>query len=376
MKIFIETGELCSYPYSGIPVYNLKLIKTLLKFDETIKMYSAYATVRKPLMDNIRKVLLKNNISLSLSQVFLPGRLAGKSSFLSSLFTYPRLSEVDLFHAVSNMPPLWLNIRNKPLIITMHDLASLNFHGENYTVHSGIKDIKSVKAFADRAEYILSVSRFTKSEIVHFLGIDPDKIIVTPLGIQDFPEQADDDCLKQYGLSKDQYILAVSTLSPRKNYLSLIDAFEKLKEKFSEAKLVIVGSPGWRYEDILKRIDANKDIIWVRGIDNAGLKWLYQNARGFFMISNYEGFGIPVLEAMTCGCPVCYATGSSMDEIAGDCGVKVHPQKLDEIVDAMWELWSNETLRDQLREAGLRRSGDFTWEKCAEKTLEVYRKCV
>jgi alpha-1,3-rhamnosyl/mannosyltransferase len=381
MKIFVDLEPFYYYP-SGIAVYTLQLLKAMRRLYPDIEFHSGYATMNAAAFEKINQINAQFNLDIPLSRIKLPGRIAGAVPSLARRMAKPALPKLDIIHAMSYIPPQWLRGYSAPLIITIHDLAFLRHPGKGYVPNSSATDIKLVKLAVAKATAVIANSRFTRNEICELLSVPEGKVTVTPLGTQfeklsEFSEEETMAVLKKNKLNQQGYFLATSTLSPRKNYETLLKAFEIFAEKNPESRLVIVGGPGWSSEHIIRAInEMNENVIWLREVTTRELQQLYQNAKGFFMVSHYEGFGIPILEAMTCGCPVCYATGSSMDEIAGDCGIKVHPKNLDEIVDAMRELWDNETLRIQLRKAGLRRAGDFTWEKCAEKTLEVYKKCV
>lgn len=325
IKVFVDTEALCSYPQGGISVYTFNVLRMLTRIASDLRLYSSYATFRPARINAIRQLISTNNIPIQVSHTPLPGRIAIWFPWCAAGMTVPALPDFDLIHATSYIPPLWLRRRKgQPLIITVHDLAFLRHPGKNYVPQSSSTDIHFVKRYVREADAILADSHFTKSEMMDLLGVSGKKIFVAHLGTQfeEMPEELPDDqgraFLKRYGLADERYFLSTSTLSPRKNYETLLDAFEVFHRKEPASKLVIVGGTGWYSTHLIERIGRMLDsVVWLRGVSTPQLSLLYRRAQGFFLISHYEGFGIPLLEAMTRGCPACYSTGSSMDEIAG-----------------------------------------------------------
>jgi glycosyltransferase involved in cell wall biosynthesis len=182
---------------------------------------------------------------------------------------------------------------------------------------------------------------------------------------------------RKYGISK-KYILFVGTIEPRKNLLRLLSAFEKLKNKFKEYQLVIVGQIGWMTEKFFEKLknlpeNVKRDIILTGYIPREDMVFLYNGCELFIYPSLYEGFGIPVLEAMSCGVPVITSNVSSLPEVGGDACVYVNPYDEEDILYKMEKVLSSEELKNEMSKKGLERAKLFSWEKTAEKTLKVYK---
>lgn len=181
---------------------------------------------------------------------------------------------------------------------------------------------------------------------------------------------------EKYGI-KDDFILFVGTLQPRKNIIRLVEAYEKIKmknEKIKKLQLVIVGKRGWMWEETVGRIENSpfrKDIIIADFVSDDDLPDLYRSARCFVLPSLYEGFGIPAVEAMACGCPVVVSNVSSLPEIVGDAAILIDPNGTADAADAILEAGYNEKRRNVLIKKGLENVKRFLWETCAQKTLEA-----
>lgn len=218
---------------------------------------------------------------------------------------------------------------------------------------------------------IVTISESTKQDLINVFHIPENKIeIIYP----SFTKNTDTN--KEMKNKPDHpYILFISTLEPRKNIESIIKAFRKLKEKHHiEHKLIICGKKGWMYEEIFNLIHSSKqenDIIYKGYITNEEKAFLYKNAEFFVYPSFYEGFGIPVLEAMSYGCPVVTSNVSSLPEVAGNAGIKVDPKKVDELVLAMGQLVSSKGLREKLRNEGYKQVKKLDNSKQIERLLSI-----
>ena len=175
-------------------------------------------------------------------------------------------------------------------------------------------------------------------------------------------------------LGIDKYILSVGTLEPRKNLMSLLQAFADVIPLLPEdIKLVIAGRKGWLYEDILKTIgDIGGKVVVTGYVTKVELRLLYNEAEVFVYPSLYEGFGLPVIEAMACGAPVITSNTSSLPEVAGDAGITVDPCNTGALSEAILEVVKNRKLREELSGKGLQRANLFSWEITAKQTLNVY----
>jgi len=237
---------------------------------------------------------------------------------------------------------------------------------------------KSIK----NADMIIAVSENTKKDIINCFNISSDKIQVVYEGVDDFFKIINDkgrleQVRKKYNISKD-FILNVSMITPRKNLITLIKAFKLLRDsKNIKCQLVIAGGKGWWYEDVFKTVSALRledEVIFTGYVPDEDLLYLYNAATLFAYPSLYEGFGLPILEAMSCGCPVVASNVSSIPEVCEDAALMINPKDVEELSQAMYKLIIEGSLRQMLIKKGLERVKQFSWRKTAEQTLEIYNK--
>ncbi|MEP0917668.1 glycosyltransferase family 4 protein [Leptolyngbya sp. DQ-M1] len=269
-------------------------------------------------------------------------------------------------------------------------------HGTNYTVFpipgrrkmTTIYDVSfvrypeysnsTVRAYTDRlkkclewTDLVLTISHSSKQDIVEYLGVDPSRIWVTHLASRYSPVEN-----PKLELSK-PYILFVSTIEPRKNIKALISAFEYLKKNYQiDHELLLIGQKGWLYEPIFQQIEQSfyrSSIRHLSYLTDAQVAQFYQNADVFVYPSHYEGFGMPVLEAMTLGTPVVTSNTSSLPEIAGDAAILVEPTDIQQIGEAIFKVIHDRPFRDRLIQKGKEQAKLYSWEKTAKATLEAYR---
>jgi glycosyltransferase involved in cell wall biosynthesis len=236
---------------------------------------------------------------------------------------------------------------------------------------------------ARRAERILAISETTRRDIVDLLDLPQEKVTVTYLGVDLLrfkPERAAKaaEVLAHYAVRR-PYLLYVGKLEPRKNLPTLIQAFDSAAMKFPDHQLVLAGGPGWGYKAIYETAAASQHgrrILFPGFVDEADLPILYAAADLFLYPSSYEGFGVPVVEAMASGVPVITSKLSSLPEVAGKAGLLVNPHDPTELAEAMAQVLSNSQLRQRMRVEGLEQARRFTWEKTARHTLQAYVEAV
>jgi len=286
---------------------------------------------------------------------------------------------------------LWMPVHNMPIVrrknlktvVTIHDLAFKIF--PDYFPKKDLLKLNRLSDLAiNNANRIIAVSQATKNDILKFYPqLAEEKITVIHHGFdsQLFSKKVSIEksgaVLGNWKLEIGNYILYVGAIQPRKNLGVLIEAFEKIKIKNPELKLVIAGAPAWKYEDTLEKIASSEfkaDIIITGTVPFEWLSALYQNASVFVFPSLYEGFGIPVLEAMASGVPVVLANNSSLPEVAGDGALYFDTQDCDDLARCLEDVMNNEELRDTMVEKGSKRALDFSWEKCATQTLDIITK--
>jgi glycosyltransferase involved in cell wall biosynthesis len=293
----------------------------------------------------------------------------------AALPVFARANRLDLFHGTVNALPSWLPC---PAVVTIHDLAFLRWP-EQVPVRRYQYLSRATRAAAHSAARVLAVSEATKRDVVELLGVAPEKIAVTPLGVDERVTPAPSGQLAAFrakaGLPE-PYILTVCTLEPRKNLPRLLDAFAQVKDQLPH-KLVVVGPKGWRtgaLKETLDRLGLGERLLLTGFVPDAELPLWYSAADIFAFPSLYEGFGLPVLEAMACGAPVLTSIESSLPEVAGNAAVYVYPLSVESIADGMLSLATSSESRIVLRANSIARAQNFTWERTARLTAEAYRE--
>lgn len=281
----------------------------------------------------------------------------------------------DVFHSPFFHGP---NLKKTPLILTVHDMRFFRFP-KTYTFlrYQFLK--YAVKKSIKRAAHVITISQFTKEEIVEAYGSPREKITVIHEAINSdhFSEQqlADEEDRKIADkLSNGKFLLTVGHLEPRKNYNRLISAFEKMSsESADKPYLVIVGKKGHNYDDTLRLINANDNILYLNFVSQPLLNWLYRNAEFFVFPSFYEGFGFPPLEAATHGTISAVSNLSSIPEICGDAAVYFNPFDENDITRQLCQLYTDSALRSSLKASLETQLNKFSWRKNAMETIGIYK---
>lgn len=261
-------------------------------------------------------------------------------------------------------------------VMSIYDLAFIRY--PKYVTAIVRTYGQRVKQCLEWTDLVITSAESSKREIVEYLSLSPERIRVTPLA-----SRYSSDALalprlpKPQALGKRPYILFVSTLEPRKNVVSLIQAFEHLKAaRRIDHQLILVGQKGWRFRSIFKAIEASRwreHIHHLGYLSDAEVAASYMHADVFAYPSIYEGFGLPILEAMALGCPVVTSNASSLPEVAGDAALLVDPNDVEELSDALWRVIANRSLRQSLINRGRDRAAKFSWTRTAKETLAAYR---
>jgi glycosyltransferase involved in cell wall biosynthesis len=288
-----------------------------------------------------------------------------------------RRSGADLFHGTLNVAPFASPV---PTVITIHDLAFIRFP-HTFRSHNRTYLDVATRTSARNAACILAVSEHTKREVTGLLGVPPERVIVTHDAARAHFRPPDPNTLAQFRLRHnlpDQFILYVGTVEPRKNLTTLLDAYSQVA-RATDTPLLVGGGKGWLYGPVFERLEAHglrSHVHFVGYLDEEELPLWYAAATLFVFPSIYEGFGMPPLEAMSCGTPVVTSNTSSLPEVVGNAGLTVDPTNADALADAMLQVLHDESLRADLRERGLQRARLFSWHTTAERTLAAYHHVV
>lgn len=332
----------------------------LYKFSNK-KFEIVYKARKNLLIDN--KIFMK----IKLSNVFLDYRLG---RFIPA--------DYDIYHISSqNMSGLTYYSNIGTTIVTVHDIVYLK-NPMNALEKFGQLLYQGLKS----SDFLVSVSKSTKNDLMQYLKIPEEKIKVIYHGISDIfrplsPSEVE-DIYDRYSLDKEcKYVLHVGW-KPRKNIPIVLKAFYKLinKFKFNNLKLLKINKLNNAEYNLMKKLNLEKYIKIIEYVPEVDLPKFYNLADVFIFPSIYEGFGFPVLEAMACGTPVITSNTSSLPEVVGDAGIMLDSSDVDGLAKAMYDLLTNESLKEELRRKGLKRAKMFSWEKCVRETLSVYKKVV
>jgi glycosyltransferase involved in cell wall biosynthesis len=289
------------------------------------------------------------------------------------------IGRVDLFHEPDFvLPP---TLPRTPTVLTVHDLTFVRDPESAFPRLRRYLNCVVPRSVA-RATHVLADSAATKNDLVELFHTSPDKITVLYGGVDArFAPVRDPERLAavraKYNIGLDPFILGIGTIQPRKNFRRLVQAFSHLRPPAfaSDLKLVIAGGKGWLYDDIfaeVKRLGLEGCVLFPGFVDDDDLPTLYSAAEMLAFPSIYEGFGLPILEAMACGTPVVTSVTSSLPELAGDAALLVEPTDVDAIAAALRRLLQEANLRHRLVAAGFDQARKFTWEKAAAQLLEIY----
>lgn len=288
-----------------------------------------------------------------------------------------QLGRYDLYHAGAFVAPMLLR---QPMVVTVYDLTFMRYP-ERLTTARRYYLRTFTTLTCQRARRIIAISESTKQDLVELLAIPPEKIDVTPLGYDDMHQPLDAETVaafRQKNNLPDNFWLFLGTLEPRKNLITLIHAYAQLPEH-ERLPLVLAGGRGWMSEPIFEAIAQHglEDAIQLPGfIPAEDLPLWYNSASCFIYPSVFEGFGLPVLEAMACGTPVITSDVSSLPEVIGDAGMTLPPHDVDAWVAALDRAYDDSDWRSEARARGLARAQQFNWATTARLTVESYQQAL
>jgi glycosyltransferase involved in cell wall biosynthesis len=363
MKIGLISDPL-NNSLTGVSNYIYYLIKQLNDLNKNKKFLYLINYEHNRFFTNLNEVTINNPFKVLTTYAWYP-----------FLVIKLRDHDLDVIHNPSQVPT-FLKFKQK-YIITIHDLTPFITPKESKFGRPLIYKLFFPRTLKT-ADKIIADSNSTKQDLIRYFNIPEEKIKVILLAADEkfkpLNKEEIDEFKQEYNLNF-PFILYVGTLEARKNILTLIRAWYKLKKKGINHKLVITGKKGWKYKELFGTIDnlnLQNDIIFTGYVPEEDLPALYNAAELFVYPSIYEGFGLPPLESMACGTPVITSNTSSLPEVVGDAGIMVDPYDVDGLADAMYEVLSIDGLREDMIKKGLERAKMFSWKKCAMETLKVY----
>lgn len=354
MKIGIDIKSAFEAKRSGVGNYVYHLVKNILSIDSKNE-YSLFSSSNK-------------------NEDFIPQNANAKIINRKSISSL--LKKMDVLHGPDFK---LLPIRANKKIVTIHDLASFmdeDFMSDDFKKLTQRKIIKSI----GQADIIVTVSNSVKEQLINQLKLSKEKIQVVYHGVSEINtsvinKERNENILTKLGIAK-PFFLFVGNIETRKNIITLLKAFEIFKDKYkTEHELVLVGKSGHGYEKIQEALEANKvksDIKEIGWIEDDDLAVLYSEAEIFIFPSLYEGFGMPLLEAMKFKLPIICSSIEVLKEIASDSALFVNPSDPNDIAESIYEAVSNNELKKRLIQNGIERVKNFSWEKTARIMLNIY----
>ncbi|PSN16618.1 glycosyl transferase family 1 [filamentous cyanobacterium CCT1] len=378
VRVVVDATPVLPKP-SGVGLYVLNLLGALrsLQITENFSLGVAY----QPSLKN----WLQGNLALpevlttyeDVTVLPLPVRLL---NLLAQVPQNPvlrrleqRFGQPDLYHGTNYaVYPCRRSLR----VMTIYDLSFLRY--PEYVTAVVRTYGQRVRQCLGWTDLVVTISESSKRDIVELLNVPPERVWVTPLASRYAADtQGGFKGMTAVDLGDRPYILFVSTLEPRKNVVRLIQAFDWLKtQRQIEHQLVLVGQKGWQFEPIFEAIAASPwrhHIRHLNYLSDAEVAYCYKNADVFAYPSLYEGFGLPVLEAMTLGCPVVTANTASLPEVAGDAALMVDPNNVEELAEALGRVIGDRALRQTMIDRGHQQAAQFSWTRTAKSTLAAYR---
>lgn len=369
MKVLYDHQTFTGTQYGGISRYFYELMNAFagrqdIEFELSLKFSNNEYLREAKYSHPVRYQQFANNPRVN--QLF---------SRLNRLYSSAKLSlgNFDIFHPTYYHSYFLDKVGKKPMVLTFHDVLSEKYGKVFPVLGEGLSELK--QKLINRSDVIISVSEATKRGIVEYFEVDEAKIKVVPLGnYLDKPAM-----IAQNSLSlPEQYVLFVGKRDYYKNFFTFLEALTPLLLKDKDLRLVCGGGGKFSEEEkrLITRAGIQNQVLYHPIFDDTTLIQLYERAQVFVFPSLMEGFGLPVLEAMSCGCPVAVTAGTSFDEIADKAGVYFEAENKDSIKDAIEKVIYDQTLQTQMRQRGYERVPLFKAETTAKQTLEVYKELV
>ncbi len=294
------------------------------------------------------------------------------------LYLFTHFPRPDVFFSPNHYAPRFSPV---PTVIAIHDVSYLFF--PDYFLKKDLYQLINWTSYSVKnARHIIAVSEKTRDDIIERYHVAPNSVSAIPLGLTQKKTMETKltiaDLEKKYHFTS-PYLFYLGTIQPRKNVIRLLDALKLLLVKHPDLQLVLVGRKGWLYEETLAhpgKIGIEKNVHFLDFVPDDEASVLYAHALCYVLPSLYEGFGLPVLEAMQEGCPVVTSNTSSLPEVGGDAPLYCNPEDVSDIANKIDQVISDKKLREQMIAKGLKQVKKFSWEKNARETLAVLEKIV
>lgn len=371
-------GKRALHNFTGLGNYSRFVVETMARSYPECRF--VLFTSREPRDERVRYLLELPNVEVVTPRSAVWKPLRGVWRHRWGLTSAIRRSGVDLYHGLSNELPFDIRRAGVPSVVTIHDLIFRTFPGNYKAVDRRLYDMK-FRSAARKATRVVAISERTRHDIERFYGVPSGRIDVIYQGCAPlFSRPADDDTRRRvaqlYRLPE-RYIICVGTIEQRKNQRLVAEAMAALPPDVS---LVLVGRGRNGYDDELRRLCAalgvSDRVIHLQGVPTEHLPALYAMAQVAAYPSFYEGFGLPVIEALSCGVPVVAATGSCLEEAGGEGALYVDPRSPEEMADALRRLLCDDALRRRMVEAGRRHIAAFDPRHFADRLMATYRKAI
>ncbi len=369
MRIGLD-ARLNGYRRGGIATYNEQLLEALAALAPDIEWRALqHASQRAPLVESaaVRRVSLHTPPHHRLEASLLPLELLPL--------------RLDVLHCPDFVAPRWRPCR---AVVTIHDLAFLHF--PEILDDAARRYYSQVRDSVWHADAVIAVSEATRHDISMLLDLPPERVSViyeaaAPLFRPDPPPPGTTEVINGHAVQAGTFALFVSTLEPRKNLTTLLRALRVCCDRYPTQPyhLVVAGARGWRDQDIfatVRDLRLYDRVTFLGSVPLEDLRWLYNACLFYINPSLYEGFGLPVLEAMACGAPCLVSDSSSLPEITGDAALLVPPRIIDAWISAFLLLWEDIDQRADLSRRGLTQAARFSWQRAASETLTVYQRCL
>jgi len=367
MRIAIDASAV-PRQMAGAGVYTYQLIRALAK---VVDRHRFVVFARRGVFDELAARTRRVRV-VHVDPPSRPARLIWEQTVLPLLL---RRLRIDVLHSTHHHTPIAAaGVRR---VITIHDVTFMLLPGR-YPLARRLYMEAVTRASARVADAIITPSQVIRDDVADRLGVPAERVVVIPYAAAPEFAPADQETvarLRQKYQLPERYILSVGSLEPGKNRARLVLAYSRLWREGFDCPLAVAGQPAWRYEretDLVHGLGLDQQVRYLGYVPAEDLPALYSGATLFAFPSLYEGFGLPVLEAMACGTPVVASNASAIPEVAGDAALLVDPRNVNALAEAMARLLSDETLRVELRARGLERAQQFSWERTARDTLSVY----